>query len=95
MSGKITGRTKVRKRCQRGTSHQQRSWSWQTQVHSVILHQTTETQKTDCGDALKISTQSTCLSCPHPPKASSTPLVELRAKLKHKQSVGLLLRLWD
>lgn len=71
VSGKITGRTKVRKRCQRGTRQHQRSGSWQMQVHSVILQQTTKTEKTDCGDALKIRTQSACLGCLHPPK---TPL---------------------
>lgn len=59
------------KRCQRGTSQHQRSWSWQMQVHSVILQQTTKTEKTYCGDALKIRTQSACLGCLHPPK---TPL---------------------
>lgn len=38
---------------------------------SVILQQTTKTEKTYCGDALKIRTQSACLGCLHPPK---TPL---------------------
>lgn len=41
-------------------------------VHSEILQLTTKTQKTYCGDALKIRTQSACLGFPHPPK---TPLL--------------------
>lgn len=92
MSGKITGRTKVRKRWQRGTGQQQRSWSWQTQVHSEILQLTTKTQKTYCGDALKIRTQSACLGCPHPPK---TPLHSSSGTESQAQAETVWASCWD